>query len=140
LKQQESAYKTVLEAYSDPVREFWNITYIDENQIEFDFTGHPALYRYWDATQCVTFMAQATEQAIEQHLKQETLYLKRYDEIYQRINKAYDIANADLANLVIFCLDQHGTLSNNRRKQYQHKVPEGTFDALEKAYHDVMAQ
>lgn len=83
LKQQESAYKNVLEAYSDPIREFWDITYIDENQIEFDFSGHSALYRYWDATQCVIFMAQATEQAIEQHLKKETLYLNRYDEIYR---------------------------------------------------------
>ena len=140
LKQQEAAYKAVLEAYSDTTREFWDVTYIDENQIEFEFTGHPALYRYWDATQCVIFMAQAVELAIEQHLKEETQYLNQYDEIYRRINKAFDIGNADLSNLVMFCIDQRGILSNNRRKQYQYKVPEDAFDALEQAYIEVMAQ
>ena len=140
LKQQESEYKAVLEAYSDPLREFWDVTYIDENQIEFNFTGHSALYRYWDATQCVTYMAQAAEQAIEQHLKQETLYLRRYDEIYQCINNRFDIGNADLSKLVMLCIDQRGKLSNNRRKQYQHKVPEDAFDALEQAYDAVMVQ
>ncbi len=140
LKQQESAYKQVLEGCSDPTREFWDVTYIDENQIEFGFTGHSSLYRYWDATPCVTFMAQAAEQAIEQHLKEETRYLKRYDQLYRRIDNIYDIANADLGNLVMFCLDQHGKLSNKRRKQYQYKVPEGTFDAMEQAYQEVVGQ
>ena len=140
LKQQELDYKSVLEDYSDPLRKFWDVTYLDENQIAFDFTGHPALYRYWDATQGVTFMAQAAERAIEQHLKEETLYLNRYDEIYRQINSSYDINNADLSSLVMFCMDQHGKLSKNRRKQYQYKVPEGAFDALEQACQEVMAQ
>lgn len=140
LKQQELEYKATLEGYSDPLRQFWDVTYIDENQIHFNFIGHTALFRYWDATQCVTFMAQAAERAIEQHLKEETLYLSRYDEIYKRVNNLYDISNADLSNLVMFCMDQHGKVSNSRRKQYQYKAPEDAFDALEKAYQSVMAR
>ena len=38
----------------------------------------------------------------------------------------------------MFCLDQNGTLSQNRRKQYQHQVPEAVFDALEAAWREVI--
>jgi len=37
-------------------------------------------------------------------------------------------------------MDQHGKLSNSRRKQYQYKVPEAAFDALETAYNNVMGE
>lgn len=80
-----------------------------------------------------------TKQAIEQHLKEETVFLTRYDEIYRRIDQAFDILNTDLSRLVMFCLDQNGRISNHRRKQYQYRVPEEIFDALETAYQDVIA-
>jgi hypothetical protein len=35
-------------------------------------------------------------------------------------------------------MDQHGTLSENRRKQYQYKVPQAVFDAPEQAYTEVI--
>lgn len=140
LKQKEADYKAALEAWSAPVREYWDVTYIDEEQMVFDFLGHPALYRYWDATRCVSFMAGAAEQAIEQHLKQETEYLNRFDAIYKQIDRAFDVANSDLSKLVMFCMDQHGKLSGNRRKQYQYKVPEDVFDALEQAYRDALGE
>ncbi|RLA49344.1 MAG: cell filamentation protein Fic, partial [Gammaproteobacteria bacterium] len=140
LKQKETDYKAALEAWSAPSREYWDVTFIDEEQLEFDFNGHPALYCYWDATQCVSFMAGAAEQAIEQHLKQETAYLNRFDAIYRHIDSAFDVANSDLSRLVMFCMDQHGKLSANRRKQYQYKVPEDVFDALEQAYKKVAGE
>lgn len=137
LKQKEADYKAALEAWSAPTRDYWDVTYIDEDQLEFSFQGHPALYRYWDATQCLSFMADTVEQAIEQHLKQETEYLGCFDAIYKRIDHTFDVANADLSKLVMFCMDQHGKLSAKRRKQYQYKVPEEVFDALEQAYKEV---
>ena len=140
LKKNEGDYKIALEAWSAPTRGYWEVTFLDDENLEFDFQGHPALYRYWDATRCVTFMASAAEQAIERHLKEETEYLRRYDAIYQRIDRAFDVANADLAKLVLFCMDQHGKLSTNRRKQYQYKVPDEVFDALEAAYQEVIGQ
>ncbi|NHN38043.1 Fic family protein [Pseudomaricurvus alcaniphilus] len=138
LKQNEADYKATLEAWSAPTRAFWDVTCIDDEHIEFDFQGHPALYRYWDATQCATFMAGAAEQAIENHLKEETEYLGHYDEIYQRVDRVFDVANADLSRLVMFCMDQQGRLSAKRRRQYQYKVPEELFEVLEQAYQDVM--
>lgn len=140
LKKNEGDYKIALEAWSAPTRGYWEVTFLDDENLEFDFQGHPALYRYWDATRCVTFIAAAAEQALERHLKEETEYLNRYDAIYQRIDRVFDVANADLAKLVLFCMDQHGKLSTNRRKQYQYKVPDEVFDALEMAYQEVIGQ
>lgn len=134
MRQNETDYLAVLQHFSEPARRFWDVTFIDENQFFFDFKGHESLYRYWDGTECVEFMAKATEQAIEHHLKDETVFLARYDEIYRRINQEFDVPNADLSRLVMFCLDQNGSISKNRRKQYQYKVPDGVFDALEVAY------
>lgn len=136
LKKNEAEYKAVLENWSGPTREFWEVEYIDADNYMFDFRGHPALYRYWDATECVQFMANAAEQAIERHLKEETEYLNRFDAIYQRIDDQFDVANADLSKLVMFCIELKGRLSKKRRKQYQHMVPAELFDALEQAYID----
>ncbi|MDX5334538.1 MAG: Fic family protein [Marinobacter sp.] len=137
LRERESDYLDTLQAFSRPVREFWQVDYINDEDVTCTFTGHPALYRYWDATPCCEFMAQATEQAIEHHLKQESLFLQRYDAIYRRVDQQFDVANADLTRLVMFCMDQKGTLSEHRRKQYQHRVPGEIFDALEQAYRDI---
>lgn len=138
LRQNESDYLSVLQQFSEPSRAYWDVTFFDENQFQFDFKGHDALYRYWDGTACAEFMARATEQAIEQHLKAETLFLTRYDEIFRRIDRAYDVPNADLSRLVMFCLDQNGRVSGHRRKQYRYRVPEEVFDALERAYQKVV--
>jgi fido (protein-threonine AMPylation protein) len=140
LKQREAGYKAALEDWSASIRRYWDVMYLDEEQFTFDFRGHPALYRYWDATRCVTFMIEAVEQAIEHHLKRETEYLARYDTIYQRIDRSWDIANADLAKLVMFCIDQHGKLSTKRRSRYEHMVPSDVFDALEEAYRETTEQ
>ena len=130
LRQQETAYKATLEAWSAQIRDYWQVTYLQ---------GHASLYQYWDATECVVFMASAVEQAIEQHLKQETQYLQHYDQLYRRMDQVFDVAQSELSKLVMFCLDQQGKLSANRRKQYQYRVPEALFDALEQAYLDVVS-
>lgn len=140
LRQTEAEYLAVLQAFSAKAREFWDVTYLDEARFAFDFKGHDAIYRYWDGTDCAEFMARATETALEQHLKAESLYLDRYDRIFRLIDQAYDVINSDLAQLVMFCLDQNGRVSQNRRRQYQHKVPEAVFDALEEAYRTVVSE
>lgn len=134
MRQNETDYLSVLQDFSESARRFWDVTFIDVNQFVFEFKGDESIYRYWDGTRCVEFMAKATEQAIEHHLKQETVFLARYDELYRRIDQEFDVSNVDLSRLVMFCLDQNGKISKHRRKQYQYKVPDSVFDALEAAY------
>lgn len=140
LRQSEDRYLQVLQNFSSQAREFWQVRFIDEAQYTFDFTGNEAIYRYWDATECVAFMARTAASAIEHHLKEETIYLERYDQIYRSIDEEYDIPGSELSRLVMFCMDQGGTISKNRRKQYKYMVPEGVFDALEDSYRQVVSQ
>ena len=71
---------------------------MNDVELEFDFRGHSAIYRYWDATQCCEFMALCAETAIERHLKEETVFLNRYDQIYWYINERFDVVSKDLGN------------------------------------------
>ncbi|WP_211276961.1 Fic family protein [Tamilnaduibacter salinus] len=138
MHQNEGDYLEALKSFSEQIPEFWEIWPTSDVEMAFDFKGHEALYRYWDGTRCCEFMAQCAETAIEQHLKEETIYLNRYDAIYRRINDRFDVASKDLANLVMFCMEQRGQLSNRRRKQYLYRVEEDVFDELELAYQEVV--
>lgn len=134
LKQDEAGYKAVLESWSAGTRPFWQVEWVDGERYHFDFQGHDALYRYWDATHCVEFMFVAVELALTTKLIQESDYLKQYDAIYQQIDKQFDVAAKDLASLVMHCMQQNGRISENRRKQFRYSVPPEVFDAIETAY------
>lgn len=138
LKQQETGYLTALQSYSAAARDFWSVRYLDQDQYQFEFVGHPAIYRYWDATACAVFMARATEETVQRHLKDESIFLSRYDAVYRIIDQQFDIPNPELSRLVMFCVEQQGRISQNRRRQYLHRVPEQVFDALEEAWRVVM--
>lgn len=138
LRRNENEYLEALKTFSGPVTRFWKVKSQADSGLALAFHGHPALYRYWDATSGVEFMMNATKHAIDQDLKRETVFLKHYDEIYRRIDRAFDVANMDLTRLVRFCLEQNGQISGDRRKQFEHKVPPEVFDALEQAYQAVM--
>ena len=138
IHQNEGRYLEALRDYSSAVSKFWDVTEVADNQLAFEFEGHEAIYRYWDATRACEFMAECAETAIEKHLKDETVYLDRYDAIYRKVDQQYDVIAKDLALLVRLCLEQRGTISNNRRKQFRHQVPEEVFDALESAYVEVV--
>src|SRR5690606_34703113 len=56
MKRHEAEYLAALTSFSRPARELWNVTWIDGDEFQFEFRGHPAIYRYWDATDSVRFM------------------------------------------------------------------------------------
>lgn len=134
LHDKERDYLAVLSAYSSQVREMWDVTYIDQDQITLDFKGDDAIYRYWDGTACAVLMAEASDEAIEQYIKREIAYLSRFDTLKKAINQQFDINDKDLSRLVMFCLDQNGRISQKRRDQYRYNVPVDVFDALEAEY------
>lgn len=131
MKRQEQDYLAALKTFSQPAREFWEVTWLDAENMAFTFTGHPALYRYWDATRCVEFTLQMAKRALETELREETLFLERYDCLVKLTDERFDIRGSDLSRLVMLCLDNHGIVSRNRRKQFQYTVPDAAFDFLE---------
>jgi hypothetical protein len=69
--------------------------------------------------------------ALEVELRQETLFLQRYDKVLRAVNERYDVRGSTLSTLVMMCLDNGGKVSNHRRKQFAGLVPEAIFDAIE---------
>jgi len=131
MKHEEQAYLESLKTFSQPTREFWNVTWLDADQMAFDFIGHPSIYRFWDATRCVEFTLQMARRALEVELREETEFLDRYDRVIKAVNHRFDVRGSDLSKLVMMCLDNEGKVSRHRRKQFQYSVPEEVFEAIE---------
>lgn len=132
MRRHEDLYLAALQSFSKPARAFWQASWIDEDHMDFEFNGSPAIYRFWDATACVEFSFQMAAQALDKDLRQETEFLRHYDTLYRAINDEFDVRNNDLATLVLACLQHDGTVSKRRRKQFAGRVPESVFDALER--------
>lgn len=139
MKREERMYLETLQAFSRPVREFWQVNWIDFEQYGFEFQGSDAVYRYWDATPSVVFTCQMAKRALEVELREETAFLESYDTVYKAVDEQFDVRGSDLAALVMMCLTNGGVVSNNRRKQYLYRVPEAIFDGIEEATRDVLA-
>lgn len=131
MKRHEGDYLAALQAYSRPARERWNVRWIDAEQFEFTFQSSDAMYRYWDATQCVEFGYRMAEEALEIELRQETQFLATYDRVVRAVNDRYDVRGSDLSILVRSCLENDNKVSKNRRKQFGTRVQAEVFDFLE---------
>lgn len=138
MKREELRYLEALQSFSRPVREFWDVQWIDFGKYDFEFRGHEALYRYWDATACVAFTLDMARVALEVELQKETDFLACYDAVYRAVDETYDIRGSDLANLVMMCLTNDGILSKHRRKQFRYSVPLEVFDFIEQQVQRVL--
>lgn len=131
MKREERLYLETLQQFSRPARGFWDVRWIDQGQYSFDFTGAAEIYRFWDATPCVRFTLEMAKRALEVELYEEMIVLERYDQVMRTVNETYDVRGSDLANLVMMCLTNNGTVSKSRRKQYQYSVQPEVFDYIE---------
>ncbi|MFW9082678.1 Fic family protein [Pseudomonas sp. P2757] len=131
MKHEEPSYLQALKGFSTPARDFWNVTWLDADQMAFEFVGHPSMYRYWDATECAEFTLRMARRALEVELLEETRFLERYDHVVKAVNERFDVRGSDLSKLVMMCLDNDGKVSKNRRKQFQYSVAEEVFEFIE---------
>ncbi len=131
MKREEQRYLEALQSFSKPARQFWEVRWIDADNMSLNFTGDSSLYRYWDATECVAFTLEMAKRALEVELKEETEYLQRYDTLLKVVNDNYDVRGSLLSKLIMQCLDQNGVVSKGRRKQYNGYIQEEVFDFLE---------
>ena len=134
----EKDYLAALQAFSRPARQRWDVQMFDAETFDFRFTGHPAIYRYWDATDCVAFGLRMANAALSEDLQQQVDFSRRYDRIVRQINAQFDIRNAILSTLVVSALE-HGRISKRRRDQYANAVPKEAFDAIEQAVSATLA-
>ncbi len=130
MKHEEAAYLEALKAFSQPTREFWDVTWLDGDEMAFEFIGHPSIYRYWDASRCFEFTLQMARRALEVELREVTEFLDRYDRVIKAVNQRFDVRGSDLSRLVMMCLDNEGKVFKHRRKQFQYSVPEEVFELI----------
>ena len=133
MKQHETQYLNALQSVSIPLRDLWDVTIIDESNIDGVFRARSGAYRYWDATQCIEFGVRMTHAALDNALIGEVEFLKKFDQVRDVINAAHGIRDNDLATLVRCAVDNGGTISKNRRKQFSASVDLGTMDDIERA-------
>lgn len=140
MKREELLYLETLQQFSRPAREFWDVRWVDQGQYSFEFTGDPAIYRFWDATPGVRFTLEMAKRALEVELREETVFLENYDTVVRAVNEVYDVRGSDLANLVMMCLTNGGTVSKHRRKQFQYSVQAEVLDYIEQVTQALLRQ
>lgn len=101
MRRHEDQYLAALQSFSKLARSFWRVSWVGDDHMSFEFIGSPAIYRFWDATECVEFGFDMATQALDQDLKQETVFLRYYDDLYRAINDQFDVRGSDLATLVL---------------------------------------
>ena len=69
-------------------------------------------------------------EAINTFLPEEINFLQKYDRVYRAMNERFDVVQKDLDVLVAAGISA-GRISQNLKKKYQYRVPEGFFEALE---------
>ncbi len=140
MKREEQRYLDALQSFSRPTREFWRVLWLDADNLSFEFIGDEGIYRYWDATACVAFTLEMARQALEVELHEETEFLQVYDRVFKAVDARYDVRGSDLTQLVMMCLSNNGSVSRNRRKQFQYSVPQEVFDFIEERAREVLAE
>lgn len=72
-----------------------------------------------------------TKCALDVELRDETLFLQRYDAIFKALNERYDVRGSLLTNIVMMYLDHQGIVSRDRRKQFNYDLANEVFDYIE---------
>lgn len=126
----EAEYLAALERFSVPCRKLWKVIQTGETEYDFLFLGHPAAYRYRDATAECEFLFDRIRESIERLIPEEIDFLEKYDRIYSALNERFDVVQKDL-DLIVATAVASGRISQNLRKKLRFRVEDEVFDALD---------
>jgi hypothetical protein len=76
------------------------------------------LYRYYDATPQAEYLYDAVAETIRKDLPEEIEFLEVFDRVMVAVQKIVDMPNARASLLIRLMLQNHGTLSRNKRRQF----------------------
>jgi hypothetical protein len=108
-------YRATLQAHSGALMPFiaWRPT-ADRNVEVRNETAD--LYRFFDCTDAAEFLYACVRRTVDEDLPREIDYLRRNDEAVRRIMDAVEMPDRMAENLVAYIRDNHGTLSQRRRR------------------------
>jgi Fic family protein len=131
MKRNEKQYLQALQAFSVPARRLWNVVWLDGPNFHFELTGDESIYRYFDATESVEFLARMALEALHTDLHSEVDFLACYDEALRATNDRFDVQGSTLANLIVMAYQNGGKFSQHRRKQFRDQVDPAALDFIE---------
>lgn len=111
------AYDAALNAFSGKIMP--KIEYdMDEQQQLTVLNKTDRLYRYYDATAQAEYLYEAVAETIRKDLREEIEFLEVFDKAMIATQKIVDMPNARASLLVRLILQNHGTLSGKKRRQF----------------------
>ncbi|MDQ2832379.1 MAG: Fic family protein [Acidobacteriota bacterium] len=111
------AYDTALNAFSGKIMP--KVEYdVDEQQRLTVLNKTDRLYRYYDATAQAEYLYEAVAETIRKDLREEIEFLEVFDKAMSAAQKIVDMPNARASLLVRLILQNHGTLSGKKRRQF----------------------
>jgi Fic/DOC family len=111
------AYDAALNAFSNSIRS--RILYkMDDQQSLTVLNKTDHLYRYYDATPQAEYLYEAVAETIRKDLREEIEFLEVFDKSMAAVKDIVDMPNARASSLIRFVLQNHGTLSKNKRHQF----------------------
>jgi hypothetical protein len=116
MNRNESDYLATLEAFSKPVRQLWDVTYIAGNDFVFEFKSSPMVYAHWHADAAAVFVTRCAELALDQSLIDETVFIHAYDRAYEQIDREFDLPNRTINLLIQWIQQNNGRMPERRRK------------------------
>lgn len=115
MKRHEADYLSALESFSRPARLLWDVTYLADNEFLFDFKSTPHVYAHWNGENAARFVTTCAEQALAQSLIEETLFIRAYDQAFDRIDRTFDLPNRTVHLLIQWIRQNGGKMPERRR-------------------------
>ncbi len=131
MKRNERQYLQALQSFSVPARRLWNVVWLDGPNFNFELKGHESIYRYFDATESVEFLARMALETLRTDLRSEVDFLACYDEVLRKTDERFDVPGSTLASLIVMAFQNGGTFSQHRRKQFRDQVDPAAMDFIE---------
>ena len=111
------AYDAALNAFSGKIMP--KVEYeMDDQQRLTVLNETDTLYRYYDATPHVEYLYEAVAETIRKDLREEIEFLEVFDRAMIAVQKIVDMPNGRASLLVRLILQNHGTLSGKKRRQF----------------------
>lgn len=111
------AYDAALNAFSKNTMPLIKYEMDDQQRLTV-LSSTDKLYRYYDATPQAEYLYEAVAETIRKDLREEIEFLEVFDKAMAAVKMIVDMPNARASLLTRFILQNHGTLSAKKRRQF----------------------
>jgi len=131
------AYDAALNAFSGKVMPKIEYDMDDQQQLTV-INKTDTLYRYYDATPQAEYLYEAVAETIRKDLRDEIEFLEVFDKAMIAVQRIVDMPNARASLLVRLILQNQGTLSGKKRRQFA-ELSEEEVTRIEEAIRETNA-